>query len=61
MSAEKAIREDEDIASRSEQIYSAPGRIQIADTDVGKEKALLIADLKRLISAYQSGLLQERV
>ena len=61
VSAEKAIREDEDIASRSERIYSSSDRILIADTDVGKEKALLIKDLKKLIAAYQSGLLQERV
>lgn len=60
-SAEKAIREDEDIASRSERIYVASERILIADTDAGKEKALLIEDLKRLIEAYQSGLLQERM
>ena len=61
VSAEKAIREDEDIASRSERIYSSSDRILIADTDVGKEKALLIKDLNKLIAAYQSGLLQERV
>lgn len=59
VSAEKAIREDEDIASRSERIYSSAKRILIADTDAGKEKALLIEDLKKLIEAYQSGLLQE--
>lgn len=61
VSAEKAIREDDDIASRSERIYSASDRILIADTDAGKEKALLIEDLKKLIAAYQSGLLQEHV
>ena len=61
VSAEKAIREDEDIASRSERIYSSSDRILIADTDVGKEKALLIKDLNKLIAAYQSGLLHVRV
>jgi len=60
-SAEKAIREDEDIDSRSEYIYTPPRRILIADTDAGREKATLIADLQRLIAAYQSGLLQERI
>jgi len=60
-SAEKAIREDEDIDSRSEYIYTPPRRILIADTDAGREKATLIADLQRLIDAYQSGLLQERI
>lgn len=60
-SAEKAIREDEDIDSRSEYLYTAPDRILIADTDAGQEKAKLIEDLQKLIEAYQSGLLQERV
>lgn len=60
-SAEKAILEDEDIASRSERIYTAPRRILIQDTDAGMEKAKLIEDLRNLIHAYQSGLLQEKV
>jgi len=60
-SAEKAILEDEDIASRSERIYTAPRRILIQDTDAGIEKAKLIEDLRNLIQAYQSGLLQEKV
>ncbi len=60
-SAEKAIKEDEDIASRSEYIYTAPRRILIQDTDAGKEKAELIEDLRQLIDAYRSGLLQETV
>ncbi len=60
-SAEKAIREDEDIDSRSDYIYTAPNRIMIADTDAGQEKAKLIEDLQKLIEAYQSGILQERV
>ena len=41
-SAEKAIREDEDITSRSEQIYVAPQRILVRDTDEGAEKRALI-------------------
>ncbi len=60
-SAEKAIREDEDIDSRSEYIYTPPRRILVADTDAGKEKAMLISDLQRLIAAYQSGLIQESI
>ncbi len=60
-SAEKAIREDEDILSHSEKIYSAPSRILIKDTDVGRERAATIKDLRCLIDAYRSGLIRERV
>ena len=60
-SAEKAIREDEDIASRSEQIYVAPQRILVRDTDEGTEKRALISDLEHLLDAYQAGLLREQV
>ena len=60
-SAEKAIREDEDIASRSEQIYVAPQRILVRDTDEGAEKRALISDLEHLLDAYQAGLLREQV
>lgn len=60
-SAEKAIRNDEDIHSRSEYIYTAPQRILVRDTDEGQEKRALILDLQRLVAAYQSGLLREKV
>lgn len=60
-SAEKAIREDEDILSRSEPVYTAPHRILIADTDAGREKAELINDLRKLIAAFRSGVIQETV
>ena len=36
---EKAIQQDEDIASKSEYIYTAPRRIQVADTDEGCAQA----------------------
>lgn len=60
-SAEKAIREDEDILSCSEFIYTSPERVLIADTDAGKEKAALIGDLRRLIEAFRSGMVRESV
>lgn len=60
-SAEKAIREDEDIDSRSEYIYTAPRRILMQDTDAGREKAAQITDLRQLIEAYRSGLLRENI
>lgn len=60
-STEKAIHEDEDILSRSEQIYTAPRRVLMADTDAGREKAALIDDLRQLIAAFRSGAIQEDV
>lgn len=60
-STEKAIHEDEDILSRSEQVYTAPRRVLMADTDAGREKAALIDDLRRLIAAFRSGAIHEDV
>ena len=60
-SAEKAIRNDEDIASRSEPVYTAPRRILVADTDEGEINTAAIEDLQRLVRAYQSGAVRERV
>lgn len=60
-SMEAAIRQDEDIASKSEMIYQAPRRILVRDTDDGAEKLALVQDLQRLIQAYQEGLIQEKV
>lgn len=60
-SAEKAIRNDEDIHSHSEYVYTAPQRILVRDTDEGRAKRVLIEDLQRLVLAYQSGRLREKV
>ncbi len=59
-SAEKAIHEDEDIASRSDVIYAAPRRILVGDTDEGVETRALIGDLQLLVEAYHQGVLRER-
>ena len=58
-STEKAIREDEDIDSRSEYIYLAPRRVLVRDTDEGRERQAMICDLRKLVDAYQSGLLRQ--
>ncbi len=58
-STEKAIKDDEDIDSQSEYIYTAPRRILIRDTDQGRMDAARIPDLKALISAYEHGILPE--
>ena len=60
-SAEKAIHEDEDIASKSEYIYTAPQRILVRDTDEGLRKQALIRDLCALVQAYQTGVLPQGV
>ena len=60
-SAEKAIHEDEDIASKSEYIYTAPQRILVRDTDEGLRKQALIRDLCSLVQAYQTGVLPQGV
>ena len=60
-SVEKAIHEDEDIASKSEYIYTAPQRILVRDTDEGGRKQALIRDLTALVEAYQSGVIAQGV
>ncbi len=60
-SAEKAIHEDEDIASKSEYVYTAPQRILVRDTDEGGRKQALIRDLCALVEAYQTGVLPQGV
>ncbi len=58
-SREKAIRDDEDIESQSEYIYTAPTRVLVRDTDEGKQEEARITDLEQLILAYQRGVLRE--
>ena len=58
-SVEKAIHEDEDIASKSEYIYVAPRRIQVRDTDEGVRKRELVRDLEALVRAYETGLIPQ--
>lgn len=60
-SAEKAVSADEDIASSSEYIYTAPHRLLVEDTDEGREKRALIEDLKLLVAAYRTGRIRENV
>lgn len=60
-SVDKAIHEDEDIASKSEYIYTAPQRILVRDTGEGGRKQALIRDLTALVEAYQSGVIAQGV
>ncbi len=58
-SAEKAVSEDEDIASQSEYIYTSKRRLTVADTDEGQANRELIEDLKLLVRAYKTGEIRE--
>ena len=60
-SVDKAIHEDEGIASKSEYIYTAPQRILVRDTDEGGRKQALIRDLTALVETYQSGVIAQGV
>lgn len=60
-SAEKAIREDEDIVSTIQMVYTAPKRITVGDTDEGVTNRAAVEDLQRLVKAYRMGYVHERV
>ena len=54
-----AIRDDEDIVSKTRAIYTAPRRILVLDTDEGRELQKMIGDLRHLVDAYRTGLLPQ--
>lgn len=56
-STAKAIQNDEDIASQSKPIYTAPQRILVRDTDEGRDYLAVIGDLRRLVDAYRTGII----
>ena len=59
-SRRRAIEEGKDILSTKFVVESTATRITVRDTTIGKELLLQIEDLKRLLSAYRSGLIKER-
>lgn len=59
-SAEKAIRENLDIASTVEVFETCEKRILVGDTDNGQRLAADVEDLKLLVQAYQMGLVKEK-
>ena len=59
-SRRRAIEEGKDILSTKFVVESTATRITVRDTTIGKELMLQIEDLKRLLSAYRSGLIKER-
>lgn len=60
-SAEKAILDESDIHSESMTVNRALYRKYVGDTDAGREIKETIKDLEKLLEAYRSGELSERV
>lgn len=60
-SAEKAILEETDIHSESMTVNRTIYRKYVGDTDIGREIKETIKDLEKLLEAYRSGELSERV
>ena len=58
-SAEKAIRENEDILPRVEVVDRNRNRVRVGDTDEGVTMREKVNDLKKLVQAYQNGILKE--
>ena len=59
-SVEQAVRWNKDIQSTTVISENLPNRVYVSETDVGKQLKMKIADLKRLLAAYQYGLINEK-
>lgn len=59
-SAQKAIRENQDILSRVDIVDRSRKRVRVEDTDEGVALREKVEDLKALVRAYQSGTLKEQ-
>ena len=53
-----AARESADVLSRTIMIEQYPDRLRVRDTDGGADVERRIADLKKLLAAYRSGLVR---
>ena len=60
-SPEAAITKGSDIHSDQRVVQRVTKRIRVGDTDIGRELAEQIHDLEKLISAYRSGKIAERI
>ena len=61
VTVQEAIVKEVDIHSTQEEFVTHRTRKLVADTDVGKEIAARIVDLKRLLTAYQRGVIKEHL
>ena len=59
-STEEAVREGTDIKSTTQIVEMTGQRMMVADTDIGAELRVQIADLEKLLTAYRRGLIKER-
>ena len=53
-----AARESADVLSRTIMIEQYPDRLRVHDTDGGADVERRIADLKKLLAAYRSGVVR---
>ncbi len=59
-STQRAIEEGIDIKSTTQIVELSSKRMMVKDTDKGRELIVQIKDLKKLLVAYQNGLMKER-
>ena len=59
-STQKAIEEGIDIKSTTQIVELSSKRMMVKDTDKGRELIIQIGDLKKLLVAYQNGLIKEK-
>ncbi|RPI81931.1 MAG: fructose-1,6-bisphosphatase [Chloroflexi bacterium] len=59
-SVQKVVEEEQNITSSTQILETNYSRIRVKDTDMGREIEQQINDLKFLLAAYRSGLIQER-
>ena len=60
-STEKAILNESDIISDTTQIEVSPTRIRVSETDIGAELKDSIKQLEKLLEAYRTGILVEKL
>lgn len=59
-STQKAIEEGQDIKSTTQLVEMSSKRMMVKDTDKGKELSIQIEDLKKLLVAYNTGIIKEK-
>jgi fructose-1,6-bisphosphatase-3 len=59
-STQKAIEEGQDIKSTTQLVEMSAKRMMVKDTDKGKELSIQIEDLKKLLVAYNTGIIKEK-
>ena len=60
-STQKAIEEGQDIKSTTQIVELSTQRMMVKDTDKGRELRVQIEDLKKLLVAYRTGVIKERL